>query len=181
MITICISVLIYDIVNRTRGVSSERSGSERDANKVELATAHRTKSRADVLLIKIPPAPPSRNGGHVLCRTFRFTLSCTRLTFFDNGYGVSSPCMKRNSFAMLYKIRACMEDWQNKSSLIECMKVWLLWESVLRKFPRYWKCFLRTDPVLLTLVDATRSRPIVMWTNERAFRNMWIDERVSGT
>lgn len=31
----------------------------------ELATAHQTKLRADVLLIKIPPALPSRNGGHV--------------------------------------------------------------------------------------------------------------------
>lgn len=120
MITICISVLIYDVVNRTRGVRNELSGSERDANKVELATAHRTKSRADVLLIKIPPAPPSRNGGHVLYRTFRFTLSCTRLTFYDNGDGVSTPCMKRNSFATLYKIRACVEDWQHASASIEC-------------------------------------------------------------
>lgn len=52
---------------------------------VKLATSHRIKSRADVLLIKIPPAPPSQSAGHVfhsVVRAFPITIFVAQGYFF---------------------------------------------------------------------------------------------------
>lgn len=113
-------VFIYDVENGKRGLRSDRNASERDANKVELATAHRTKSRADVLLIKIPPAPPSRNGGHVLSDV-PIHVMLHKVNFLRQRRWRLDALYETEFVRYALEIRACVVDWQNASALIECM------------------------------------------------------------
>lgn len=106
---------------------------KRDGGTVKLATAHQTKSRADVLLIKIPPAPPSRNGGHVFnSRTFPITFWLHKVNFSTTMVFHRRKGERLWPLSLSFKTE-CMRDWSNGRLVCLCAKekAWV----VARGFP----------------------------------------------